>query len=181
MANAEYQRGNQYDIPQNNFLFPPQRSQTPYNMMLNNRGHLLIENNLDHSHVTGNGFSSQISPQNLSVLNASKHPTVEMNYEQRSSIEQADIDKHIKRNMKQGTALLSPKYEGKQRSVINTERLNHDNLYYQQSMQASNQPRLQYQKLYKEQQQQEYFDRLDNLIYEMHSQDLVFYSLQSQE
>ena len=60
--------------------------------------------------LTGNGFSSQTSPQDMSylnALNASKHPTQDYYYERRSSIEQADIDKMIKKNR----GPLSPRFE----------------------------------------------------------------------
>jgi hypothetical protein len=72
-----------------------ERAATPYEKQAHGgRG-------VEHISMTGNGFSSQISPQDLSHMNSSKMNQHDYYFERRSSIEQADIDKMIKRN--QGT------------------------------------------------------------------------------
>ena len=78
------------------------RAGTPYNaLQMQPRGAAYGLNNqeqiMNQTGVTGQGFSSQMSPQDLSHLNQSRFQGP-ADYDRRSSIERADIDKMIKKH-----------------------------------------------------------------------------------
>lgn len=101
----------------NNLVVPPiniERCRSPYQQFGMQKGTAIGLNNneqlMNQSGFTGNGFSSQNSPHNMSVMNMSRHPNDNFfNLERRSSIEQADINKMIRKNQGTSQKIVSPR------------------------------------------------------------------------